>query len=708
MPIFRCRILALLLLLLAGLPAAGQVRVACVGDSITWGARVADRENNCYPAQLQAILGEDYDVRNFGVSGTTLLSAGNKPYVKQGAYRAALAFEPDLVVIMLGTNDTKQINWQHAGRFVEDYKALIESFRVLESQPQIIIALPVPAWTAGEMIDGQRVLQGVIPKVRQIAYDTGVRLIDLHTPLRDAASRFPDQIHPDALGAGRLARMIYEQVVLDTDVGFEIQPALPGETERFSFHGYRGFNFKHNGAACKVVEPMVAAEGRPWVWRARFWGHEPQLDLAMLERGFHVVYCDVGNLFGNPQAVERWDGFYAAMREAGLGEDLVLEGMSRGGLIIYNWAKANPDKVSAIYADAPVCDIRSWPGGKGTGIGAPRAWLQCLAAYGMTDEQSAQFIGDPIDGLEPLAQVGVPLLHVVGDADQVVPVAENTAVLAERYRALGGSITVIHKPGVGHHPHSLEDPGPILGFLLKATGRQINFAAVAQPSAEYRAGAGWGGDTWRQQHEKINRLGQDHPDIDLVFLGDSITQGLTGVNQRLASPMRSGRTTRLQRSFRNHRVAGFGLAGDRTEHILWRIENGNLANIKPRMIVLMIGVNNIHAGHSGQDTAEGIGLILDALSKHAPQAKVLLLGCFPTGPGADSPVRREVDALHGAIALLADGQGVMYRDLRPLFLDEDGTPNANLREDHIHLSDAGYEAWVQAIKPEIDAVIGRP
>jgi pimeloyl-ACP methyl ester carboxylesterase len=143
----------------------------------------------------------------------------------------------------------------------------------------------------------------------------------------------------------------------------------------------------------------------------------------------------------------------------------VLEGLSRGGLIIYNWAKANPTKVACIYADAPVCDIKSWPRDHSSAA----TWAQCLAVYGLTNEQAAVFTGNPIDGLEPLAKAKVPLLHIVGDADVVVPVAENTAVLAARYRALGGSIEIISKPGIGHHPHSLTDPTPIVTFILQHT-----------------------------------------------------------------------------------------------------------------------------------------------------------------------------------------------------------------------------------------------
>ena len=101
------------------------------------------------------------------------------------------------------------------------------------------------------------------------------------------------------------------------------------------------------------------------------------------------------------------------------------------------------------------------------GAGSPGAWKDCLKAYGLTEQQALEYRGNPLDQLQPLAKAKVPLLHVVGEADQVVPVDENTDVLAQRYRQLGGSIEVIRKPGVGHHPHSLKDPAPIVAFILK-------------------------------------------------------------------------------------------------------------------------------------------------------------------------------------------------------------------------------------------------
>lgn len=248
------------------------------------------------------------------------------------------------------------------------------------------------------------------------------------------------------------------------------QSVFPGV--KSSFHDHDRYDFEIDGRKCLVVVPETTARGKPWIWRARFFGHQPQADLALLERGFHLVYIDVANLFGSPKAVGHWNAFYAYLTEKhGFAEKPALEGMSRGGLIVFNWAIANPRKVACIYADAPVGDFKSWPAGKGNGKGSPTTWLACLDAYGLTEAEALEYDGNPIDQLKPLADAGVPLLHVCGEADQVVPIDENTRIIERRYRELGGSITVIAKPGVGHHPHSLRDPTPIVEFVLRHTGQ---------------------------------------------------------------------------------------------------------------------------------------------------------------------------------------------------------------------------------------------
>ena len=249
-------------------------------------------------------------------------------------------------------------------------------------------------------------------------------------------------------------------------------PSFPGMPTKW--HNYDRYDFKVDGHPVLVVAPPKPAPGRPWLWHGEFFGHRPEPDLALLEAGFHIAYMSVPNHLGSPTAVKYWNRFYETLtNEYKLSPKPALIGLSRGGLYCYNWAAANPDKVSCIYGDAPVCDFKSWPGGRGIGKGSPKDWSLVIERYGFSSEAEAiAYEKNPVDNLQPLAKAGVPLLHVYGDADDVVPWQENTGLIANRYQQLGGSITLINKPGVGHHPHGLDDPRPIVDFIIRhATGQ---------------------------------------------------------------------------------------------------------------------------------------------------------------------------------------------------------------------------------------------
>ncbi len=232
-----------------------------------------------------------------------------------------------------------------------------------------------------------------------------------------------------------------------------------GELKRFEF----------NGKACEVVVPEKPAEGRPWVWRGEFFEAFNQADLELLRRGWHLAYTALCDRYGCPSAVEDMKRFHdRVVSEFALAPRAALFGFSRGGLYCVNYALAYPEDAACLYLDAPVCDIRSWPGGKGAGEGAPGCWRECLRCYGLTEAESVSFKGSPLDRAEELAEKQIPLLVVAGDADRTVPYAENGRPLAARYAAAGGrALTLIVKPGCDHHPHSLEDPEPIVRFVLE-------------------------------------------------------------------------------------------------------------------------------------------------------------------------------------------------------------------------------------------------
>ncbi len=232
--------------------------------------------------------------------------------------------------------------------------------------------------------------------------------------------------------------------------------------------GFARYDFELAERKVTIIEPANAAADKPWLWRGEFLGAFPTVDLALLKLGWHVVYMSCPNTFGSPDAMARWEKLYEFLtRDHGFAKRPVLLGMSRGGLYVYNWAALHPDRVGLIYGDAPVCDVKSWPAGKGKGKGSPHDWALFKEVYGFTEEQALAWKGNPIDILTPIAKAHIPVIHVVGDADDIVPWDENTLILKKRYEALGGHVELIVKPGVGHHPHSLEDPAPIVDYILK-------------------------------------------------------------------------------------------------------------------------------------------------------------------------------------------------------------------------------------------------
>ena len=192
--------------------ADGGILVACVGDSITFGSGVEDREQDAYPARLRALLGEGYQVLNCGVSGRTALSSGDRPYVNTRRYRHSMEMPPDIVLIMLGTNDSKPYNW-NAIAYEADLARLAEGYMALPNGPQVWLLQPPACFENDFMIAPDVVRDEVCPLVRLVAERTGAGVIDIHTATAARPEFFPDGVHPDEAGYGVIAQTIYEALV---------------------------------------------------------------------------------------------------------------------------------------------------------------------------------------------------------------------------------------------------------------------------------------------------------------------------------------------------------------------------------------------------------------------------------------------------------------------------------------------------------------
>ncbi len=193
-------------------PRMNALRVACIGNSITAGSGVKDRRKDSYPAVLGRMLGNGYVVKNFGISGRTMLNKGDNPYMKEAFFKQAQGFCPDIVIIKLGTNDSKPQNWKYKDEFVKDAQAMIDAFNNLPSKPKIYLCTPAKVYAEMWGINEAIVTKEIIPMIQKLAKKNHLSVIDLHTATEGMSEAFPDKIHPNEQGARVLAKTVYETI----------------------------------------------------------------------------------------------------------------------------------------------------------------------------------------------------------------------------------------------------------------------------------------------------------------------------------------------------------------------------------------------------------------------------------------------------------------------------------------------------------------
>ncbi|MCC7084695.1 MAG: GDSL family lipase [Pirellulales bacterium] len=197
-----------------------------------------------------------------------------------------------------------------------------------------------------------------------------------------------------------------------------------------------------------------------------------------------------------------------------------------------------------------------------------------------------------------------------------------------------------------------------------------------------------------KRHESFNARAKQGK-VDLIFIGDSITQGWEGEGKDVWRKFYDGR-----------KAMNLGIGGDRTQHVLWRLENGNIDGIKPKLAVIMIGTNNVPAGNAPDEIAAGIEAIVKKIRTALPETKILLLGIFPRDAKPDSEMRAKIGKVNAKISKLSDGSNVVYLDIGPKFLNADGTLSKEIMPDLLHLSPQGYQIWADAIEPKVAELLG--
>ena len=198
---------------------------------------------------------------------------------------------------------------------------------------------------------------------------------------------------------------------------------------------------------------------------------------------------------------------------------------------------------------------------------------------------------------------------------------------------------------------------------------------------------------WMELHQSFLKRAQEG-NVDLLFLGDSITQGWGGAKKT------------WDRFYGPRNAANFGIGGDRTEHVLWRIENGELKGIEPKVVVLMIGTNNA-GGSTPDEIAQGVTAIVHELRDRLPKSKILLLAVFPRSQ-KPAAIRERLKSVNQQIAKLDDGSNVRYLDIGKAFLNEDGTISKEIMPDYLHLSQKGYRLWAEAMEPTLWSMLDEP
>ena len=385
------------------------------------------------------------------------------------------------------------------------------------------------------------------------------------------------------------------------DAAEPAQKPFPGTPTKW--RSFARYDFKVNGAGAIVVVPDRPLPGRPWIWRAEFFDSFADADAALVEAGWHLAYLSVPDLFGSPEAIAHWEKFHASMVEDyKLATKPGIIGLSRGGLYSMNWAAAHPGKTLAVYLDNAVCDFKSWPGGLpqklGTGRGSPPEWKKLLAAYEFkTDAEAVAYKLNPVDNLAPLAAAKIPLLLVYGDKDSAVPHAENSLIVHDRYKALGGPVERIVKPGQDHHPHGLVDVAPVVKFFNAAlsplSGR------VVRESIEWL-------DVWvpGNGNRKLPKV---------LLIGDSIARGYYGeVERRLEGKATVGRLTTSKSLGDPGLIAEVQLVLSQTSFDVVHVNNG------------------LHGwGYSEAEYAAALPELIAAIRTGAPKAKVVWAATTP-------------------------------------------------------------------------------
>jgi sialidase-1 len=465
--------------------------------------------------------------------------------------------------------------------------------------------------------------------------------------------------------------------------GLLAQNVTPEKSEQWK--GFEKVSFQLDGRDAWYVKPKQAVPGNPWVWRAHFPTWHTEMDSILLSRGFHVAYINTNDMFAHPKAMQVWDAFYDYLvRKKQFAPKVALEGVSRGGLYVYGWAKRNPDKVSCIYAEAPVCDPKSWPGGKGKGPGSEKDWASWLSQFGLNEEQAKTFPDIPLNDLAGLASFKVPIIHVMGLNDKLVPPAENSDILLANYSKLGGPISMYpmtrgDQELEGHH-FPIEHSDKLADFIFDNSVPVVK-PLSHDPYIEVNQGLG-------NAYEKFKTTKKG----TVAFLGGSITYN-QGWRNRTAQY--------LQEHFPGTEftfiAAGIPSLGS-TPHA-FRFSQDVLAKGIPDLLFVEAAVNDRGNGFSEKAQVKGLEGIVRQMYTANPKANVVMMAFAEPKKNDDYDAGKDpVEvAVHQRIAKY---YGAAYINLAREVYDRIKAGEFTWKYDFkdLHPSPYGQEVYFQTIK----------
>lgn len=411
----------------AALCAKDPVKVACVGDSITDGFGLANASLDAWPVLLGDMLGASYRVENFGQTGKTLQKGGRESYWDTDKFEKAKAFQPDIAIIKLGTNDAKEANWKNPEKFRADLNAMIDEFAALDSKPKIYLS--TCAWVRRDAITitEDRVLNGVIPIILDTAKRRGLKVLDFHNLLKDKPELYCDDIHPNEAGALAMAQFVYKNLT-----GKRVAPK-PSKF-RGKVSDFRGFERIDAKSFYRNSTLFVPKKDRG-LWMCAFTGFKggrnEDLYEAMLKGGAYLTNIDIEGGLGSPRYLDMGDKFfkyYAKLLETESKPLLFGEGLA--SILALNYAAKNPDKVAGLVLVKPV-ELYAWA--KESESNAKRFVQEWRDSKGVADIESLKDLN--LKNFEALERVGLPILIISDSVKFALPGKFKNVESMERFDA---------------------------------------------------------------------------------------------------------------------------------------------------------------------------------------------------------------------------------------------------------------------------------